>query len=126
MLEEYMQSSRVPTLEETKVIELLVAKANYKKMDWKKELKVVDIPDGMGSLLLIPQGQSNTKRLFKAQISEALFKDIDDVDVLISLNIDQNDLLYELDIWKMNYGPLISFANLFTDNGNIKQTLSWE
>ena len=86
----------------------------------------VDIPDGMGSLLLIPQGQSNTKRLFKAQISEALFKDIDDVDVLISLNIDQNDLLYELDIWKMNYGPLISFANLFTDNGNIKQTLSWE
>ena len=59
MLEEYMQSSRVPTLEETKVIELLVAKANYKKMDWKQELKVVDIPDGMGSLLLIPQGQSN-------------------------------------------------------------------
>ena len=120
MLDEFMKVIiRKPTPEELKVIKFLVEKANYKKNDWEKELNVIEMPDGMGSLLLIPEGQKMTNRMFKKQISDVLFKDIDGVDVIVSLNIDQEDFLYELDVWKMNYEKVKSYGGLYTKFGII-------
>ena len=108
-----MKSNRNPTEEEILIISFLATKANYSHNNWEKGLKVVEMNDGgMGSLLLMPAGQVNTKRLFKAQISDVIFKDLDGIDVIVSLNIDQDDFLYELDVWKVNYDKLISFDNL--------------
>ena len=42
---------------------------------------------------------------------------MDGIDVIVSLNIDQDDFLYELDVWKVNYEKVISFDNLIN---NIK------
>ena len=114
MLVGYMKADRNPSEKEKLIISFLVEKANYNNDNWEKGLKVVEMNDGMGSLLLIPQGRANMKRLFKSQISEIIFKDIDNIDVIVSLNIDQDDYLYELDIWKVNYDKIISFDNLFS------------
>ncbi len=87
-------------------------KANYEWQKCAKELKVADMQDGMGSLLLIPAEQTKINRTFKAQISDSIFTDVDGIDVIVSLNIDQDGFLYELDVWKMNYERVISFAGL--------------
>ena len=118
MLVEFMKSNRNPTEEEKIILSFLATKANYSHNNWEKGLKVAEMNDGgMGSLLLMPAGQVNTKRLFKAQISDVIFKDLDGIDVIVSLNIDQDDFLYELDVWKVNYEKVISFDNLIN---NIK------
>ena len=118
MLVEFMKSNRNPTREEKLILSFLATKANYSHNNWEKGLKVAEMNDGgMGSLLLMPVGQVNTKRLFKAQISDVIFKDLDGIDVIVSLNIDQDDFLYELDVWKVNYEKVISFDNLIN---NIK------
>ena len=110
---EFMKSNRNPTEEEILIISFLATKANYSHNNWEKGLKVAEMNDGgMGSLLLMPVGQVNTKRLFKAQISDVIFKDLDGIDVIVSLNIDQDDFLYELDVWKVNYDKLISFVTV--------------
>lgn len=109
-----MESNRIISDEKKLIVSFLVEKANYNHDDWEKGQKVADMKDGMGSLLLIPPGRANMERQFKSQISEIIFKDIDNIDVIVSLNIDQDDYLYELDIWKVDYGKIISFDNLFS------------
>jgi len=107
-----MRRCRKPTNEEIQIIGFLVKKANYTQHGWQKNLMVANMNDGMGSLLLIPEEQKNDERLFKAQISEAIFKDSDGIDVLLSLNIDKEGYLFELDVWKVNYEKVISYANM--------------
>ncbi|MBQ9357831.1 MAG: hypothetical protein IJT98_11170 [Prevotella sp.] len=109
MLEEYIKPDREPSTEEFNLIRLLVEKANYSRPNWDVGLRVAEMQDGMGSLLLIPQGQLNQNRLFKDCISEITIKDYDGIDVLISLNIDQDDYLFELDVWKVNFGAVQAF-----------------
>jgi hypothetical protein len=75
--------------------------------NWDMDLKVANMDDGMGSLLLIPKGQNNKNRLFKKQISDVIFKDIDNIDVIVSLYTDQDGFLFELDVWKVNFEPVI-------------------
>ena len=88
MLVEFMKSNRNPTEEEKIILSFLATKANYSHNNWEKGLKVAEMNDGgMGSLLLMPVGQVNTKRLFKAQISDVIFKDLDGIDVIVSLNV---------------------------------------
>ena len=107
-----MRRCRKPTNEEIQIIGFLVKKANYTQHGWQKNLMVANMNDGMGSLLLIPEKQKNDERLFEAQISEAIFKDSDGIDVLLSLNIDKEGYLFELDVWKVNYEKVISYANM--------------
>jgi len=44
-------------------------------------------------------------------ISEHLFLDVDGVTVIASLNIDKDGNLFELDIWKTDYSPLIKYPD---------------
>ena len=59
MLEEYIELNRKPTFQEEKLIELLVKKSVLVITgDWKEELMVSPMKDGMmGSLYLFPQGK---------------------------------------------------------------------
>jgi hypothetical protein len=61
----------------------------------------------MGSLFLYPDGILVPNRKLGKQVAEYHFKDMDDMDVIVSLNIDSNGLLFELDIWKANFDKLI-------------------
>lgn len=81
---------------------------------WKDSLLVKPMDDGgMSSLLLFPDGEIYTNRSFGKCVSEIQFKDADNVEVIASLNVDNKDDLFELDIWKTNFNPLIKIPETF-------------
>ena len=64
---------------------------------------VEDMRDGgMGSLRF----SSNVPRSLGTAVAEADYVDSDGVPVSIVVNVDQQGLLFELDIWKVNFLPL--------------------
>lgn len=109
-----MKSYRIPTKQEEQLIDLLVLKSSLEiSEDWKDGLLVCPMDDGgMGSLYLFPQGKIIKNRRFGRQVSEFQFTDIDGIEVIASLNVDADGNLFELDIWKSNFGKLIKFPDL--------------
>lgn len=105
-----MESIRKPSQDEVKLLEFLIQKATIKfPSDWDTNLLVKPLNDGdMGSLKLIPEGIAiNSDRLLGEQVSEFQFIDEDGVEVIASLNLDDSGRLFELDIWKTDFSPLI-------------------
>ena len=109
-----MELIRKLTIQEEKLLELLVNKSSVKiQANWKEGLMVRPMNDGeMGSLYLYPQGNFEERRLFGKQVSDFQFQDIDGVEVIASLNLDNTGSLFELDIWKTNFGKLIKLSDL--------------
>lgn len=110
---EPVTSERRPTTGEMALIDFLMKKAAIGvPADWKEQLRVIPMDDGgMGSLVLLPDGIVKREREFCRQASEFLFKDADNVDVLATLNVDTEGEPFELDIWKMDYSPLIKLPD---------------
>ena len=74
--------------------------------DWslQNDSQVEDMSDGgMGSLRF---ASSNRNRKFGAQISSAQFVDSDGILVSVTINVDQQGCLFELDVWKVDFSPL--------------------
>lgn len=109
-----MESYRIPTRQEKLFIELLVHKSSLEMpKDWENGLLVCPMNDGeMGGLYLFPEGKKVEGRKFGKQISEFQFTDADGVEVIASLNVDSDGNLFELEIWKTNFGKLIRFPDL--------------
>ena len=109
-----MKFYRIPTKQEEQLIELLVHKSSLKMSeDWKNGLLVCPMDDGeMGGLYLFPQGKIIESRKFGKQISEFQFKDVDGVEVIASLNVDVDGILFELEIWKTNFEKLVKLPDL--------------
>lgn len=71
--------------------------------------QVRDMDDGgMGSL----QFAGGERRAFGSCLVEAEYLDRDGVPVSIALNADTNGLLYELDMWKVDFAPLQEYPDL--------------
>ena len=96
--------------EET-LLSILVSRSTIKiAPDWKANLLVSPMDDGgMGSLLLFPEGKQRDHRQFGQTVAEYQFRDADGIDVLASLNLDENGDLFEMDIWKTTFDPLLEF-----------------
>jgi hypothetical protein len=62
---------------------------------------------GMGSLRLFPPGTRGTARLFGSRVSTWEFDDLDGVRVLVSLVVDAQGRLYELELWKSDFSRLL-------------------
>ena len=110
-----MESSRKPSQDERRLLEFLVQKATVKfPSNWNTNLFVKPLNDeGMGSLLLLPEGVViDSNRLLGEQVSEYQFADEDGVEVIASLNIDDAGRLFELDIWKTDFSPLIGIPEM--------------
>lgn len=109
-----MELSRTPTIQEERLLELLVKKSSIAiPENWKDGLLVRPMDDGeMGSLYLFPQGKVIEGRVLGEQISDFQFTDLDGVEVIASLNVDNNGNLFELDIWKTDFGKLQKFPDL--------------
>ena len=76
------------------------------------DLRVSEMNDGgMGSLLLIPKDAQNCMCLFGKQIISVEFTDSDGTPVSIALNVDKEGRLYELDMWKVDFSPLLHWPN---------------
>ena len=101
---------RNPTVSELRLLRFLLGNAGSSESleELLGNLKVSDMDDGgMGSLRLFAADSSSTEREFGKCSSACQFADKDGVDVIASLNVDSNGDLYELDIWKTNFGKLI-------------------
>jgi len=109
-----MQSRKI-TQSEERLLEFLINKSSIKVTDdWKEKLIVFPMDDGnMGSLYLSLSNEMDIKRLFGEQISECHFVDSDGIDVIASLNIDEDGKLFELDVWKTDYTPLKKIPRKF-------------
>ena len=76
------------------------------------EALVRDMPDGgMGSIQFYRSANLD-KRRFGKQIAEGAFRDVDGVPVSVTLNMDQQGELFELDFFKGDFSPLISYPDL--------------
>lgn len=101
---------RSPSPDELRLIDFLIRGADgfAAPKEWSARMLVAGMNDrGMGSLRLFPEGAETGHVVFGRQVSACQFKDEDGVDVIASLNLDQRGNLYELDIWKTNFRPLI-------------------
>lgn len=58
---------------------------------------------GMGSMQFPPLDKG---RKYGETVAEALFEDRDGTPVVASLNVDTRGELYEIDIWRVDFGPL--------------------
>jgi hypothetical protein len=77
-------------------------------LDSIEDAVVEELGDGgMGSLKFVNLSSSDQR--FAKQLREATFADDDGVPVLITINLDQNNGLFELDIWKADNSPLKRF-----------------
>jgi hypothetical protein len=105
---------RKPTQEELRFIDFMIREGKGKiHPRWSENLMVAPMDEGgTGSLLLYPDGKINPKRTIGITLFELEFKDADNVPVVASLNLDQEGDLFELDIWKVNFDPLIRLPEL--------------
>ena len=100
---------RKPSSDEERLIDALIRRSTQTlPPDWKDTLAVESMNDGgMGSLMLFPDGRPAGKRMLGGVASELEFKDEDGTDVLVSLNLDKEGKLFEVDSWKVDFSPLI-------------------
>ncbi len=98
--------------------ELLVVKTLLKgaSQEWRglidqlDTLRVREMSDGnMGSLKFECAAASDRK--LGPKIASAEFEDEDGVLVSVELNADQDHRLFELDVWKANFAPLIAWPD---------------
>ncbi|HEX2753449.1 MAG TPA: hypothetical protein VHP34_10190 [Alphaproteobacteria bacterium] len=72
------------------------------------DLQVQEMPDGgMGSLYIVSADRKREDRFFEKCIADIELQDIDGALVIVSLNVDQYGVLFELDIWRVDYNPVI-------------------
>ena len=64
---------------------------------------------GMGSLKFLVHEMGELKRHIGKCVCEAEFLDADGMQVSVALNLDQNGDLFELDVWKKDFSPLIRY-----------------
>jgi hypothetical protein len=107
---------RNPSVDELRLLEFLIQKAEglVVETDWQQNLRVSDMEDGgMGSLRLFPKGSDVKERAYGCQASDCQFIDDDGVKVIASLNLDKDGNLFEVDIWKTDFGKLIHIPTGF-------------
>jgi hypothetical protein len=107
-----MESIRKINSIEKATLDFLVKQASLQlPYNWDENLFVQRMNDGgMGSFLIF-QNRSDfgIERKFGNQASEYQFNDDDGIAVLVTLNLDDQNKLFEVDVWKANYTPVINF-----------------
>jgi hypothetical protein len=99
---------RKPTQAELRLLRRLASLAPNLEQGWVDGVRVCALNDGeMGSVVLAPGGVANSERRFGSKASECQFTDADGVEVLVTLNLDQDGCPFEMDIWKTNFAPLL-------------------
>ena len=108
------------TKDEGRVISFLFEKAelNY---DLDKLFVKPMMDRGMGSLLFVSNNLAAERRLGR-EAADCFFRDSDGVFVSAVLNLDQDGELFELDVWKVDYSPLLSWP----DVSDIHKAPEWD
>ena len=106
-----IKSTRKLSKLENDIVAAMIDAGDVKWVSLKNELPTVLVTvmsdGGMGSIQF--ETMSTNIRKLGTVISEAEFVDTDGTLVSITLNLDQDDNLFELDVWKVDFKPLNSF-----------------
>lgn len=99
---------RKPTEPERRLLQALFSRCDECSPEWLPRLLVSAMKDGgMGSLKLYLLSGTEQHRRFGRRAAEVHFTDTDGVAVIASLNLDQEGLPLEMDIWKTDFSPLV-------------------
>lgn len=83
---------------------------NYEKIGLATSLFVEELSDGgMGSLRFHNTAVKDNYRSMGKSVVEGEFTDCDGTLVSFTVNVDKNDRLFELDLWKVDFSPLQRF-----------------
>lgn len=109
-----MSLERLPTEKELILLRFLVQNSKYTiPADWEDGLLVKSMHDGgMGSLKLLPHGQEVSYHSTKTA-SQLEFLDKDGVRILASLDLNDDGVMAELDLFKANFEPLVEFPDSY-------------
>lgn len=109
-------SRRSLAADEKRLVQALIKEAGSLDLpfDWIDTVEVEPMDDGgMGSLRFLSSSAPKMNR----QVAELRFRDADGVSVIASLNVDENGMPLELDVWKVDFSPLAKIPEqLSTDN----------
>ena len=98
---------REPSIQEVRLLRAAAGRWPASPPDWVQQVIVRSMKDGgMGSLELLLPESPGRDRIFGGRVAELQFRDEDGVDVIVSLNVDQDQRPFELDIWKTDFSPL--------------------
>ncbi|VEJ21499.1 DUF6984 family protein [Neisseria animaloris] len=106
-------NKRPLTDDEANLLKILLAnkKPQYAQLQTYFSDSVITLDDGgMGSFLFFNE-KNEEDNLKIIPISEYQFNDKDDVPVLATLYSYSDGRLYELDIWKVDFSPLLTYPN---------------
>ena len=102
---------REPSEAERMLLVQLAARWPDGPPNWVSQIRVRELNDGgMGSLRLVVSGASSENQVFGRRAAEYEFADMDGVTVIASLNLDQDGLPFELDVWKVDFTPTARLA----------------
>jgi uncharacterized protein DUF6984 len=98
--------------DERAILNKLLSRTALAKMAEISDMLVQDMPDGgMGSIHFCRTEQRSETRPLAKQIAEGTFKDRDGTPVSITLNVDDRGELLELDVFKGDGSPLVSYPD---------------
>ena len=74
--------------------------------------KVTTMKDGgMGSVRFTEHVSGRRIEKFGRELTTAYFSDSDGIPVSVAINIDPDGYLFELDVWKIDFSPLITWPS---------------
>lgn len=98
-------------LEEYKLLKCMLKELKTHQFEIEN-LKVVEMLDGgMGSLYIVDSCKNREERKMSKSIIERQFYDVDQTPISVSVNIDTEGNLFELDIWRVDFNPIIKFPS---------------
>ena len=98
---------REPSTSERRLLQLVANKWSGHSTAWTETALVRSMDDGgMGSLRITLPGSPAGGQTFGECVAEYRFQDADGVEVLATLNVDQQGIPFELDVWKVDFTPV--------------------
>jgi hypothetical protein len=108
---------RHPTVLERRLLRAVFAHASgvVADPDWAERIRVrTKEPDSAGSLLLhLVDDLLPADRYLGRCVAELRFRDADSVQGFVALHLDQFELPYELDLWKVDFTELVEVPEAF-------------
>ena len=106
-------NKRPLTADETDLLNLLLShkKPQYTGLETRFSNSVTTLDDGAMGSFLFSSDTNETRPLKIIPIAEHLFHDKDGVPVLATLYSYSDGQLYELDIWKADFSPLLAYPD---------------
>ena len=106
---------RRPTPDESRLLRELAMLAGIDDpKEWASSLQVEEMDDGgMGSLTIAAPKSEETRRGVIVCRAAVQFTDADGVEVVASLNANEDGVPFELDMWKTDFSRLIRIPHEF-------------